>query len=361
MKDLFDSTNISRIRMENRFIRSATWENLATEKGGLTPELESVYYTLAKGGVGMIITGYARIMESEQPNPGMMGMYDDALVDEYLPFTERIHGIGRPIVMQLAYGGSKTTFNVGSRTIWGPSTVTHPSTGVIPKRMTTGDIKELIVAFVQAGGRAKDAGFDGIQLHGAHGYLLSQFLSPYFNRRRDGYGGCINERSRIFRELLDNIRSACGPKYPVMIKINCSDFSERGATIADFMDVCTLLDSRGIDLIEVSGGLNPLSLHESHYAPYAAELGRRIRAPVSVVGKNRSCATMQRLLQGPGLSYFSLSRALVNDPFLISRWEAGERSYAGCSYCGKCFHDDGNYCGRDGCRPDIQENFKSPP
>lgn len=173
MRSLWDETNIGKMRMKNRFIRGGLWEALADEKGHTTPELFKIYEELAKGGVGTIITGYARVLEEEGPNPGMMGIYNDSFIEEYQEFTEMVHSYDANIVMQIAYGGSQSKFNIGERTIWGPSAVAHKGTGTIPKEITKEEIKYLVNAYGDAALRIKKAGFDGVELHAAHGYFLS--------------------------------------------------------------------------------------------------------------------------------------------------------------------------------------------
>lgn len=155
MSKIFESTTIGPMKLKNRLWRSSTWENKADEKGHLTPELVEVYENVARGGVGTILTGYAFICEEEQPSPGMMGIYNDSFIPEYKEFTDRIHNIGANIMMQIAYGGSSTNFNVGTRKILGPSAVEHPVFKVTPVEMTKEDIKYIIKSNADAALRVK--------------------------------------------------------------------------------------------------------------------------------------------------------------------------------------------------------------
>ncbi|MGL5616641.1 MAG: NADH:flavin oxidoreductase, partial [Sarcina sp.] len=182
MKTLFDKTNIGNMKLKNRFIKGALWEDLADEKGHLTPELVKIYEDYAKGGIGTIITGYAFVTENEQPNPGMMGIYNDSFIPEYKEFTDKIHKLGSNIIMQIVYGGFMTDFKVGERTIWGPSTSINEVSGSKSEEITKEEIKFLVNAYAEAAERVKKSGFDGVEIHGGHGYLLSQFLSPYYNK-----------------------------------------------------------------------------------------------------------------------------------------------------------------------------------
>lgn len=349
MKNLFDKTKLSGIDMENRFVRAATWEAMADKKGYLTDELMKVYEDLAKGGVGLILTGYAFVIKDEQPNPGMMGIYDDSFIDDYKKITEMVHNNNSKIILQIAYGGSQTNYNIGTREIWGPSAVEHKFTRVTPKEMTKEEIDKLIKAFGDASLRAKKAGFDGVELHGAHGYLLSQFLNPYYNRRKDEYGGSIENRARIIFEIYEEVRNQVGKDYPVLIKINCSDFSDEGLTFEESKYVVKELSKKGIDAIEVSGG-KPIrsKVHsadtESYFRTYAQEIAREVDVPVILVGGNKSLEVMEDILETTEIEYFSLSRPLLREPDLINRWKKGDRDKAKCVSCSKCFHPEGSVC-----------------
>ena len=185
MSVLFEEMEIGSLRAKNRLVRAATYEALADDGGHMTPELTAIYEELADGGVGTIIVGYARVMRNEQPNPRMLGIYDDSFVPEFRALTDMAHAHGTAIVSQIVYGGSATKLQPPSRRILGPSAVANPKTGIVPVEATVADLHELAQAFADAAARAQTAGFDGVELHAAHGCLLSQFLSPLLNRRRD--------------------------------------------------------------------------------------------------------------------------------------------------------------------------------
>ncbi len=162
MKALFEKTKMGKIPVKNRFVRSATWENMTTVNGHLTDELVGVYEELAKSDIGLIITGYANVVVEEQPNPGMMGIYDDSFIDEYKKLTGLVHSFGSKIIMQVAYGGTKTTYNVGERLIYAPSEIAERSTNVAGKSMSKDDIYYIENSFADAAKRVQESGFDGI-------------------------------------------------------------------------------------------------------------------------------------------------------------------------------------------------------
>jgi len=356
--DLFETNTIGNVALKNRFVRSATWEWMADEKGHLTERLFKVYEDLAKGGAAALFTGYAYILENEQPNPAMMGAYNDSFTREYRKLTDLVHSHNCRIFLQIVYGGPFTHFNADRRIIWGPSAVEHRVTGVTPVEMTGENIQTLVNAFGDAAVLAKESGFDGVQFHAAHGYLLNLFLSPYYNRRSDEYGGSSENRARIIYEVYDNIREKAGEDFPVVMKINCSDFAgENGQTLAETKIICETLEKKGIDAIEISGGpvfKKPKADKESfqpekerktsYYAEYAKEIAKDLSLPVLLVGGNRSIEEMEEICNGSNISNFSFSRPLLSEPDLINKWENDRNYIPRCTSCRKCFSAGGNMC-----------------
>ncbi|WP_163340784.1 NADH:flavin oxidoreductase [Desulfopila sp. IMCC35008] len=360
MKTLFDEIRIGSLVARNRLWRAATWLNMADDKGHLTARLEKVYLDLAKGGVGTIITGYANVLEEEQPNPRMLGIYNDSFIAEYLDFTKKIKAEGANIVMQIAYGGSFTAFQPDSREIWGPSPVPHPLTKVIPTEMSQDNINTLISAFALASARVKASGFDGVELHAAHSYLLSQFLSPYYNQRTDQYGGPIENRARIVIEVLDAVRKEVGADYPVFIKMHCTDdWADKGLTEDESLYVAQELEKRGIAAIEFSGGnlddeeypnMGPgrkgiLKVEkQSYFAEATARIAEQLKVPVISVGGHRTPDKLEGILNSTKIECFSLSRVLHSEPDIINRWQKDKTAKPRCLSCNKCWDKNGNIC-----------------
>lgn len=356
MKTLFDHTCINNIKLNNRFVRGATWENMADEKGHITDRLFKVYEDLAKGQVGLIITSYAFVTKDEQPNPGMMAAYDDSFIDGFQNLTDMVHSNGSKIILQLAYGGSETRYNLGERVILGPSAVPEIGTGVIPKEMTKDEIELLVRAFGDAAYRAKQGGFDGVEIHAAHGYLLGQWLSPLHNRRMDEYGGSIENRARIILEVFDEIRKRVGKDYAIFIKINCEDFVHGGMEFPDSLYVCQELAKRGIDAIEISGGIlaskelcsfrpniNTPS-KEAYFKCYAEQVAKKTGVPIILIGGLRTINVMDQILNNTDISYFAMARPLLTEPYLIKRWLEGDTNPSKCVYCNQCRSPLGNVC-----------------
>ena len=359
MSKLFESTTLNGMKLSNRFVRSATWEGMATQEGAVTPKLIETMTALAQGGVGLIISSHAYIRSEGQAAPWQLGIYKDELIEGLQKMTAAVHQEGGKMIAQLAHAGNFAAERLTGQPPW----VVSNYTGLAEsprKEMTAQDIREIITAYADAARRAKLAGFDGIQIHSAHGYLLSQFLSPAFNRRQDIYGGKVGNRARIHLEVCDAIRKVVGKDYPVLIKMNCQDFVENGLTREDSLEVASLLAQAGIDAIELSGGLlsgGKLSPSrqginsedkEAYFMEDAYAFRKQINIPLILVGGIRSFEVAERLLEGGRADYISMCRPFIREPGLINRWKSGDRTKAHCISDNLCFRPgmkgDGIYC-----------------
>jgi 2,4-dienoyl-CoA reductase-like NADH-dependent reductase (Old Yellow Enzyme family) len=349
MPGLFESTSIKKMVLGNRFIRSATWEGLANEDGSVTSKLSDISVQLSQGGIGLIITGHAYVSPEGQATPWQLGVYSDKLLPGLSEMTKVVHDAGGKIIMQLAHAGSQAASSLSRLDPIGPSPVEKESQ-LVGKEMTREDIKKTIQAFSDAAVRAKIAGFDGIQIHGAHGYLLSQFLSPFFNKRIDEYGGNIHNRMRFVIEVLDAIRKAVGNDFPVLIKLNSEDFLTDGFTVEDMLYTAAKLGEKSIDAIEMSGGtivsgknipsraIKPDSKQpEAYYEASAREYKKKIQMPLILVGGLRTLETAERLINEGVADYIALSRPLIREPGLVNRWKSGDRRPALCISDNGCF------------------------
>jgi 2,4-dienoyl-CoA reductase-like NADH-dependent reductase (Old Yellow Enzyme family) len=362
MAQLFEQTQIKELRLANRFIRSATWEGLAGEDGTCTPELMALMIELAAAKVGLIITGHTYVSSAGQATGRQLGIDNDRFIESLRAMTAAVHHEGGRIMLQLAHGGLRADAKLTGATPMGPSS----GQGLLDtpgREMTLGDIRHVVEAFGHAAHRAKEAGFDGVQIHAAHGYLLSQFLSPAFNRRDDDYGGKIDNRAKILLEVLHNIRQAVGPSYPIFIKINSEDFLENGLTVQDAVQVGIMLDRTGIDAIEVSGGTMLSGRHipfrreirfdrdQAYFRRAAKALKAGTRSPVILVGGIRSYLLAERLVNEGYADYISMSRPFIREPRLIARWQSGDLRKATCISCNGCLSaarsGQGIYCVQD--------------
>ena len=359
MSKLFESTEINGMVLKNRFVRSATWEGMAAEDGSCTPKLLEMMRKLAEGKVGLIITSHAYVQKNGQAGPWQLAICKDEYIPGLREMTDRVHAKGGKIVIQLAHAGFFANPKLIGETPAGPSAVTG-FTKTPRLEMTDQNIQDIVKAFGLAAERAQKAGFDGVQIHAAHGYLLSQFLSPAFNKREDRYGGNIENRVMILKEVLGRIRKHVGINYPVLIKMNSRDFLDNGLELEDSIQAAKTLAEEGIDAIELSGGTlvsgdhNPsrtgiLSENKEAYFEEAAIAFRKnIDIPLILVGGIRSFHLAEEIVNNNIADYISMSRPLIREPDLIRRWESGDRMKATCLSDSKCFEPalggKGIYC-----------------
>lgn len=350
MTDLFDRIEINGMVLRNRSMRSATWTGLAAENGGCTTKLIKRMEQLAKGEVGLIMTGFAYVMPNGQAMPRQLGIHNNAMMPDLKKLTKRVHAANGKIAMQIVHAGVQTMMSERKDApVWGPTAVQDKLFGWTPKAMTQREIKETVQAFARAAGRVKRAGFDAVQLHGAHGYLISQFLSPFRNKRTDKYGGPIENRARFLFETYRAVRKTVGRNFPVMIKLNTKDFVRGGLQERDTLFVAKRLDKMGIDAVEMSGGL-PASGNlgparakirkesdEAYFLPLAKKIKKQVSAPIILVGGVRSLPAVNHILEAGAADMVSMARPLIREPGLVKRWRGGDRKKAKCISCNQCF------------------------
>lgn len=347
---LFEPSSIGSLRVKNRFVRSATWEGMASEDGSCTSRLVDVIAELAKGEVGLIVSSHAFVSLEGQAGPWQLGIYDDKLIPGLSQMARAAHDGGSKIVLQLAHAGLQAATPLTKMEAMGPSSLPRDD-GTNCKEMTLAEIQQTVDAFAAAAVRAKAADFDGVQIHAAHGYLISQFLSPYYNRRQDGFGGSVEHRARIVSEILGQIKSMLGNDFPVLIKMNSQDFIDGGLTIEDMLQIARLLEETGIDAFELSGGTAdaasqfkpvrqgrlPSEEKEVFYRDAAKRYKEITKTPLILVGGIRSYSVAQELVDEGVADFVSLSRPLVREPGLVARWKRGDTAKSECGSCNQCF------------------------
>ena len=359
MSGMFETTEINKMRLANRFVRSATWEGMAAEDRSCTPKLMELTTRLAGGGVGLIITSHAYVRQDGQAGPWQLGIYKDELINGFKEMAREVHKHGSRIVVQIAHAGFFANAKLTGQTPMALSQAEGFAKSP-RKEMTVEEIRDMAESFSQAARRAKEAGTDGVQIHAAHGYLLSQSLSPVFNKRGDTYGGSVENRARFLLEVLHGVRATVGPDFPVLVKMNSQDFLEGGLTLDDSLKIGTMLREEGIDAIELSGGtfvsgkLNPSrggisSEDKEAYFREAAKLFKEnLNVPLILVGGIRSFQLAEQLVDDGYADYISMSRPFIREPDLVKRWESGDLRRAECLSDNQCFgpamSGEGIYC-----------------
>jgi 2,4-dienoyl-CoA reductase-like NADH-dependent reductase (Old Yellow Enzyme family) len=352
MSIIFQPGRIGNLEIKNRIVRSATYEGMGTAQGEVTDGLVRMNEDLAKGEVGLIVAGFSYVMSNGRGAPYMTAICSDDYIAGFNQIAERVHAAGGKICAQIAHCGRKTRPEIiGGETPMGPSPIPFTTTNITPREMTKDDIDEVVGAFAQAARRVKDAGFDAVQLHSAHGYLLSAFISPYANRRTDEYGGSVENRARMLLEVYRAVRDTVGSSFPILIKINADDLLDGGLTIDQSAKIAGWLAEEGIDAIEISAGGaegNTRSARteiktpeqEAYLLPYALEFRKQVGSvPLILVGGMRSPEVVEKVLEEGGADFASICRPLIWEPHLIKRWMEGDREKARCISCNLCYSD----------------------
>ncbi len=341
MKHVFEKVRFGNMEMKNRLVRSATWEGIAAPDGGIDGEAYSIYEELAEGGVGAVITGFTSVALHDYYFGGMMRLCDDVLIPQYRKLTGLIHAEGTPVITQLALGAYYREVN--GRYLQ-----------VEPDDMTEKEIRLVIRQFTDAAVRAEKAGFDGVQIHAAHFFFLSRFISPAVNHRTDAWGGSTENRARILTEILKGIREAA-PALHITMKINCSDFTYGGLNEDECLVICRLLDQAGIDSIEISGNGTSVSgirahKNEGYFVQDAAEIAENVSCPVICVGGFRALDTIEAVLNQTKIEAISLSRPFLREPDLPIKWQQDPTAISRCVSCNRCYQSEAHKCvfrGRD--------------
>lgn len=360
MSVLFERVTIGGLHLKNRFVRSATHDYLGGSDGTISQPQMELYRDLAVGGIGMIITGHAYVQHPlGRASVNQNAIYDDRFIEGYRRLSDAMHSEGAALVLQISHAGRQTPQDwPDDQTPVAPSAVREGQTGRTPRALTDEEIWSLIEAYVAAMVRAKAAGCDGVQLHIAHGYLLSAFLSPYTNRRTDAWGGSIENRCRILGEIVTRGRREVGHEYPVLVKINTTDgFAGEGyLTPADVATAVRSLVNWGVGAVEVSGGHREARgvmsrpavktpEQEAYFADAARALKAAVDVPVILVGGLRSLSVMENVVASGAADLVALSRPLVCEPDLVRRFRAGQAKTV-CSSCNACFNPAGLRCRR---------------
>ncbi len=346
---LFDPGTIGTLQLPNRLIRSATAERMAEPDGRPRAPLQDLYRELCEGGVGLIVSGHMYVHPSGKAHPEMTGIHDDALIPHLADLTAAVHGAGGRIAAQINHGGMQCSQETVSQTV-APSAVEAPFLSRAPRALTTAEITMLVQAYAAAAGRALRAGFDAVQLHAAHGYLVSQFLSPFTNRRTDDWGGDFDRRLHFLRAVSEGVRDEVGPDYPVFVKLGMVDGVDGGLRPQDGARVAAALADMGLDGLEISGGIGGgASLNtragirseteEAYFRPLAQRARRSTSLPIALVGGIRSLDVMEDLLRSGDADFISLCRPLIREPDLPRRLRQGLQDRASCISGNRCWPD----------------------
>lgn len=355
MSILFTPFAIGGLEIKNRFVRSATYDGGA-EKGGFVSDWQiELYKELARGRVGLIVSGIFNVDSIGKISPAQNSLHRDRYVEGLARLSDAVHQCGARLAVQLFHGGREAFRRqeaLGRRAL-GPSELDFgqdPYFKGLCRAMTQEEIQAAIEAFGEAAGRAKEAGVDAVQVHGAHAYLLSQFLSPHSNKRKDMWGGSLEDRLRLHRMVYREVRRAVGEAYPVMIKLGLADGFPGGLELEEGLEAAGALAEIGFDAVEVSQGLRGLNDEQAEFRPKIVKRERegyfrdwsrlvkeKVEIPVILVGGLRSPDLMEEIVSSGDADAVALSRPLIREPDLVASWGARKERRAACISCNGCF------------------------
>jgi 2,4-dienoyl-CoA reductase-like NADH-dependent reductase (Old Yellow Enzyme family) len=345
MSILFEPYSIGKLTLKNRFIKSSTAESMAGPDGEITPDMLDFYEAIARGGAACIFLGHAFVHPLGKASPKMTGLHDDRLIPGFRSLADVIHRHDCYVFAQINHGGSR--IQGGCSEPVGPSAVLNPSTELLARELKSSEIREVIEAFGQAARRVREAGLDGVLIHGAHGYLASLFTSPFTNRRTDEWGGDLSRRFRFLDEVYRSIRKAVGNDYPVAIKLGIKDDTEEGLSLEEGSEVAGRLAKLGIDAIEISAGVASkpipsrsnilLKEQEAYFLPYAKSVRPKVgKLPLSLVGGLRSPDLMEEIIKEGWTDFVSLARPFICEPDLVNKIRADRREPVSCTRDDRC-------------------------
>lgn len=367
---LFEPGSIGTANLRNRILRAGTSESMAEpESGVMTPDLLDLYERLASGGVGGIITGHLFVAPRGKYARGQTGVHDDDMLPGLTKLTARVHGHGASIFAQLAHAGSQS--RVPNNRPVAPSPVPNPLTGNPVEAASSDEIVATVEAFGHAARRAVKAGFDGVHIHGANGYLISEFSSPVTNRRDDDWGGDSDRRGAFSRAVVEAVRRSVPPGYPVTMKIGMVDAVVDGLEIDESVGRAQSLVDLGLDAIEVSCGLmqaptdsantyvavgpkraaQDLLVHrllseprpQAYFRPWAQALRARVDTTIILTGGMRTTETMREVLESTDADFIGLARPLIREPDLVAQISEGRDGLVDCTSCNLCLIHEGHH------------------
>ncbi|UUY08321.1 NADH:flavin oxidoreductase/NADH oxidase family protein [Pseudomonas sp. J452] len=324
----------------NRIAKAAMEENLADASQGPSAELLRLYQAWAAGGAGLLLTGNVMVDRRAMTGPGGVVLEDERQLDKFREWARIGRAQGAQFWMQINHPGRQMQANLGQQTV-APSAVALELGGLsklfpLPKALGDEEIGALIQRFARTAQLAEQAGFSGVQIHAAHGYLLSQFLSPISNKRTDSWGGPLENRARLLLEVVKAVRAVVAPSFCVAVKLNSADFQRGGFDGADAKRVVQMLNELSVDLVELSGGSYEAPAmqgdardgrtlaREAYFLEFAGEIAAAAKMPVMVTGGIRRLPVVEQVLDS-GVAMAGIATALAIEPNLPRRWQAGER------------------------------------
>jgi 2,4-dienoyl-CoA reductase-like NADH-dependent reductase (Old Yellow Enzyme family)/thioredoxin reductase len=330
LKYLFSPGNIGTLTLKNRIILPAMGSGMPEKDGYVSKQLIDFHLARVKGGCGLNIIENSAIREDTKA-PHVVGIYDDRFLPGLTELTGKIHEAGGKACIQIWHAGRQTRSSLSGHPVIGPSPIPCPVNRETPKEVTVAEIKDLVNAFADAADRAKRAGFDAVEIHGAHGYIVTQFMSPFSNKRSDEYGGTLSNRIRFPIEVITAIRQRVGREYPVLFRMSVEEMVDGGLTMKDSKQIAPMLEKAGVDAIHISMGnyasiqyvIPPVDLPVAFNVENSAAIKQTVSIPVITAGRINDPMLAENILQAGKADFISIGRGQLADP------EFSNKSYRG--------------------------------
>ncbi len=342
MSKLFEPFKINRLEIKNRFVRSATVDNLGKDK--IVSEAQIAFYReMARGEVGLIISSGLFPSLDGWTAPGQLGIHHDDMIPSLKKLAEVVHKNGGKVAAQLMHAGWFGNPRTCGYQPVGPSAMVNPANKLLARELSSAEVYEHVDDFVQAGRRAYEAGFDAVQIHGAHGWLVSSFLSPVTNHRQDEWGGSPEKRTKFVIRIIEGIRKLTGPRFPIMIKLGLKDYHPQGKTVEEGISSVKSFIKAGLDAVEVSEGVEEEAFHhirKDALHPYYIEECRQARSalgiPIILVGGMRQLEEIRQVVDGGIADAVSMCRPFIMDQHIVQKFHQGKADNSKCTSCNLC-------------------------
>ncbi|WP_326907944.1 NADH:flavin oxidoreductase [Sedimentibacter sp. MB31-C6] len=319
MAYLLKPFNNGKINLKNRLVMPPMATAKAYNDGRISQDILNYYDEKSKGGyISLIIIEHSFISEDGKASLNQLSIADDSLINDLKKLSKIIHKNGSKAVMQINHAGSLARNEVNENPV-GPSAILNPRklTGIMPRELTKDEIKEIINSFKKSASRVKEAGFDGVEIHSAHSYLLNQFISPMTNKRNDEYGGNIQGRIKIHLEVIKAVREAVGEEFPVVIRLGATDDNTVGLTLDDAVEAALSFEKAGVDMVDISGGMCGYILQNSneqgYFSTQSYEIKKAVKIPVILTGGVTDPVSAERLLEDEKADFIGVGRAILKD------------------------------------------------
>jgi 2,4-dienoyl-CoA reductase-like NADH-dependent reductase (Old Yellow Enzyme family) len=345
MSKLFESFKINGLDIKNRFVRSATVDNLG-EKLKVSQRQLGFYRELARGETGLIISSGLFPNLDGWAAPGQLGIHDDSMIPELSKLVDIVHKNGGKIAAQLMHAGWFGNPSVSGCDVVGPSAMVNPANNLKARELSSDEVFEHVNDFIQGARRAAEAGFDAVQVHAAHGWFVSAFLSPVTNLRQDDWGGTPEKRAKFATRIIEGIRQVTGPHFPILIKLGLKDYHPKGKPVVEGIASAQACIESGLDAVEISEGIEEEPFHHirldarnPYYLEECREARKAIAKPLILVGGMRELVDIHRIVEGGLADAVSMCRPFIMDQHIVQKFSLGAVVRSDCTSCNRCIQE----------------------